>query len=154
MALACGPRLLIADEPTTALDVTIQAQIMELLVALRNQLGMAVLLITHNFGLVADTAHRVYVMYAGRLVEWGPTESVLLRPVHPYTRALLDAVPKLDRAGERKKGIEGSVPHPGNWPEGCRFHPRCSRAGEICRRVDPESSMAEEEHGVRCHFWK
>jgi oligopeptide/dipeptide ABC transporter ATP-binding protein len=154
MALACRPRLLVADEPTTALDVTIQAQIMELLRSLQERLHMAVLLITHNLGLVADTAHRVYVMYAGRIVEWGPTASVLDHPAHPYTRALLEAVPRLDRTEARMRSIEGTVPHPGRWPAGCRFHPRCPRAREICGREDPAESVVDEGHGVRCHFWK
>ena len=153
MALACRPRLLVADEPTTALDVTIQAQILELLVDLQSELGMAVLLITHNLGLVADVAHRVNVMYAGRIVESGAVEDVLSSPKHPYTQALLSAVPRLDGGPERLDGIEGSVPNPSRLPEGCTFHPRCSRRGEPCCHVEPRMEVVQGEHRVGCHFW-
>ena len=153
MALACQPRLLVADEPTTALDVTIQAQILELLVDLQRELGMAVLLITHNLGLVADVAHRVNVMYAGRIVESGAVEDVLSSPKHPYTQALLGAVPRLEGGQERLDGIEGSVPNPSQLPEGCTFHPRCSRRGEPCHQVEPHMEVVQGEHRVRCHFW-
>ena len=152
MALACRPRLLVADEPTTALDVTIQAQILELLVRLQAELGMAVLLITHNLGLVADAAHRVNVMYAGRIVESGPAEAVLAAPRHPYTRALLDAVPRLDGAAGRLEGIPGSVPNPADLPAGCPFHPRCARCGEPCRTTEPAPELVAEGHWVKCYF--
>ncbi len=154
MALACHPKLLVADEPTTALDVTIQAQIFRLLRHLRGELRMAVLLITHNLGLVAENADRVNVMYAGRLVEAGTTEDVLRRGCHPYTRGLLRAVPKLGGNAGRLSGIPGSVPHPARLPSGCRFHPRCSRADERCRTEEPEFQMITEGHRVRCHYWK
>ena len=158
MALACRPKLLVADEPTTALDVTIQAQILDLLSSLQKDLEMAVVLITHNLGLVADTAHSVYVMYSGRIVESGLAEEVLSKPVHPYSRGLLDAVPRLGiegKAGEkpdRMKGIPGSVPHPAHLPEGCKFAPRCSRAQDVCRKTEPEIKCGEGGHCVRCHF--
>jgi len=151
MALACRPRLLIADEPTTALDVTIQAQIIELLTALQRELGMAILLITHNLGLVADVASRVNVMYAGRIVETGPTERLLARPAHPYTQGLLAAVPRLNVEGRRLTGIPGTVPSPGKMPSGCRFHPRCSTVKNICRTVDPGVTDLNEGHSARCH---
>ncbi len=154
MALACHPKLLVADEPTTALDVTIQAQILELLTSLQNQLGMAVLLITHNLGLVAGVAHRVYVMYAGRIVESGPTEEVLTRPRHPYTRGLLDAVPRLSGTNERLKGIEGVVPNPARLPTGCRFHPRCPLRQAICEEKEPALERVDAAHASRCHFWR
>jgi oligopeptide/dipeptide ABC transporter ATP-binding protein len=154
MALACSPRLLVADEPTTALDVTIQAQILDLLVALQRQLGMSMLLITHNLGLVAEVAHTVYVMYAGRIVEGGPAEEILTRPAHPYTQALLGAVPRVEGAGGRMKGIEGAVPNPAHWPPGCRFHPRCPKCQAVCRETEPEWEPAGEGRGVRCHFWR
>ncbi len=164
MALACRPKLLVADEPTTALDVTIQAQILDLLAGLQQELGMAVLLITHNLGLVADIAHRVYVMYAGRIVEHADAETLLTKPLHPYTHGLLGAVPSLSGTGERIKGIPGSVPNPARPPSGCRFHPRCSMAQEKCRIAEPELTIADgsnsgddynkAQHGVRCHFWK
>jgi oligopeptide/dipeptide ABC transporter ATP-binding protein len=154
MALACQPKLLIADEPTTALDVTIQAQIFDLLSDLQRQLKMAVLLITHNLGLVARNAARVYVMYSGRVMEAGPVDEVLRQAAHPYTRGLLAAVPRLNRPVERMVGIDGSVPHPAHLPTGCRFHPRCSRAGEVCRKTEPAMEFVKEGHSVRCHFWK
>jgi len=152
MALACRPRLLVADEPTTALDVTIQAQILELLAALQAELGMAVLLITHNLGLVADRAHFVNVMYAGRIVERGPTADVLGRPAHPYAQGLLAAVPRLAGAAERMTGIPGGVPHPARLPEGCKFAPRCPRAQDRCRAVEPELAEAGRGRMARCWF--
>ncbi len=154
MALACQPRILIADEPTTALDVTIQAQIFTLLRELQLQLKMAVLLITHNLGLVARNAARVYVMYSGRVMESGPVREVLGQAAHPYTRGLLAAVPRLNRPVARMVGIEGSVPHPAHLPGGCRFHPRCAWAGELCRQTEPVMENVKEGHTVRCHYWK
>jgi oligopeptide/dipeptide ABC transporter ATP-binding protein len=154
MALACNPNLLIADEPTTALDVTIQAQIMALLGSLQKQLGMAVLLITHNLGLVADVAHWIHVMYAGRIVEAGPTEDVLTNPKHPYTRGLLDAVPRLDGVAGRLKGIEGTVPNPARLPSGCKFHPRCWKCQAICKEKEPDWEQVLPNHSVKCHFWR
>jgi oligopeptide/dipeptide ABC transporter ATP-binding protein len=153
MALACQPKLLVADEPTTALDVTIQAQILDLLKSLQEELGMAVLLITHNFGLVADVAHRVNVMYAGSVVESGRVEDVLSAPTHPYTKGLLDVVPRLDATGERMQGIEGSVPSPGALPVGCPFAPRCPRLQDQCSRTMPETLAVGDEggHFVRCY---
>jgi peptide/nickel transport system ATP-binding protein len=153
MALAGRPRLLVADEPTTALDVTVQAQILELLLRLQQDLGMALLLITHNLGIVARAAHRVYVMYAGQVVESGPVEDVLRAPNHPYTRALMGAVPSLEKAAQRLEGIPGSVPPADSWPVGCRFHPRCARRRERC---DTETPAWEEQQGrgVRCFWWR
>ena len=153
MALACRPALLVADEPTTALDVTIQAQILDLLVQLQEELHMAVLLITHNLGLVADVAHWVNVMYAGRVVESGPTEQVLRDPKHPYTCALLQAVPRLAGSEGRVAGIPGTVPNPRALPAGCVFHPRCSRRRDICSEQVPECESIEGGRTVRCHFW-
>ena len=154
MALACRPRLLVADEPTTALDVTIQAEIMDLLQNLQAELGMAILLITHNLGIVARIAQRVYVMYAGRIVESGPVRNVLDHPAHPYTRALLDAVPRLTGSRARVSGIAGSVPDPADWPAGCRFHPRCPRAQALCRERLPAVEEAGPGRSVACHFWR
>lgn len=154
MALACQPRILVADEPTTALDVTIQAQIFALLGSLQEQLKMSVLLITHNLGLVARNAARVYVMYSGRVMEAGPVGAVLARPAHPYTRGLLAAVPRLNRPVARMVGIEGVVPHPAHLPPGCRFHPRCPLATDLCRRQEPAMESVKEGHTVRCHYWK
>ncbi|MCP5519072.1 MAG: ABC transporter ATP-binding protein [Verrucomicrobiales bacterium] len=137
MALASRPRLLVADEPTTALDVTIQAAILELLRELRAELGMSILLITHNLGLVAEIADRMIVMYAGQVVEEGPVDDVLDHPAHPYTRALLESMPRLEAPRDRLAAIEGSVPTPGHWPTGCRFAPRCALARAECRRAMP-----------------
>jgi len=142
VALACRPRLLVADEPTTALDATIQAQILEKIAGIQHELNMALLIITHNLGLVAGLADRVYVMYAGRVVESGPVEDVLSRCAHPYTRGLLDAVPRLGGAGEEGpgrelRGIDGSVPHPARLPAGCKFAPRCPKADAKCREEEP-----------------
>jgi oligopeptide/dipeptide ABC transporter ATP-binding protein len=137
MALACHPKLLIADEPTTALDVTIQAQILELLAKLQREEGMAVLLITHDLGVVAETARRVAVMYAGRIVEEADVLSLFEHPRHPYTAGLLRSRPRLDARHGKLVPIEGSVPDPLHRPPGCPFHPRCAYAEERCRREDP-----------------
>jgi oligopeptide/dipeptide ABC transporter ATP-binding protein len=153
MALAAHPQVLVADEPTTALDVTIQAQMFDLLMMLRRKLHMGVLLITHNLGLVRENAERVGVMYAGRIVESGPTAALLEQPRHPYTQGLLASVPRVGRTG-RMTGIEGRVPHPARLPAGCRFHPRCPRADDRCRAVEPELDAVGEGHCVRCHYWK
>ena len=145
MALACGPRLLIADEPTTALDVTVQAQILELLLKEQAARRMGILLITHDLGVVAETADRVAVMYAGRIVETAPVEEIFTRPRHPYTRALLDSIPSARQDG-LPKGIEGQVPDPLRFPPGCRFHPRCSRADAQCMASQPATIGT-----VACH---
>ncbi len=153
LALAGEPQLLIADEPTTALDVTIQAQIMDLLRELQRQLGMAILLITHNLGLVGDLADRVAVMYAGQIVETGPARDVLRAPQHPYTRALLNSVPELGRRRERLVTIPGQVPSPGQWPAGCRFAPRCPVARPGCAQTPAELlPLAAGPGEVRCPF--
>jgi oligopeptide/dipeptide ABC transporter ATP-binding protein len=138
MALACEPKLLIADEPTTALDVTIQAQILELMRELRRELGMAILLITHDLGVVAEMCDDVAVMYAGRVVERGSAEAVFRTPQHPYTEALLHSIPVLGSTqAEPLKVIRGMVPSPLHWPLGCRFAPRCDYTFDRCLREDP-----------------
>ncbi|MEI6563992.1 MAG: ABC transporter ATP-binding protein [bacterium] len=154
MALACRPRILVADEPTTALDATIQAQIFTLLRDLQSQLKMSVLLITHNLGLVAQNAARVYVMYSGRVMESGPVAEILSHAAHPYTKGLLAAVPRLNRHVDRMVGIDGAVPHPARLPSGCRFQPRCPGAGDLCRQIEPGMDRVKEGHEVRCHYWK
>jgi len=154
MALASAPKLLVADEPTTALDVTIQAQIIGLLRDLQQQLGMAILLITHNLGLVGDLAHRVAVMYAGQIVEAAPTREVVRQPLHPYTQALLRSVPAMGLARDRLEAIPGSVPNPGRWPVGCRFAPRCPVARTACDTTPPEIDLTSADHRVRCPFWR
>ena len=138
MALSCNPKLLIADEPTTALDVTIQAQILELMKELRDRLGMAIMLITHDLGVVAEMADEVAVMYAGRVVERGPVEAIFRSPQHPYTEALLHSIPILGMTQkEPLQVIRGMVPSALHWPAGCRFAPRCEYAFDKCRHEDP-----------------
>jgi peptide/nickel transport system ATP-binding protein/oligopeptide transport system ATP-binding protein len=154
MALASEPKLLVADEPTTALDVTIQAQILDLLHDLKQRLGMAILLITHNLGIVGDMADRVAVLYAGQIVELSPARELLRRPLHPYTRALMASVPKLHGGASRLAAIPGSVPRIGNFPPGCRFAPRCPMAKPECSKAVPELVEAETGRWVRCPFWK
>jgi peptide/nickel transport system ATP-binding protein len=150
MALACHPRLLLADEPTTALDVTIQAEILELLDRLQRKLGMAVLLITHNLGIVAERTRRVYVMYAGQIVEEAATERLFAAPAHPYTEGLLAAIPRLEERRARLRAIPGQVPPASAWPTGCRFHPRCPFAWERCREATPPLLPVAEGHRARC----
>jgi oligopeptide/dipeptide ABC transporter ATP-binding protein len=154
MALASEPKLLVADEPTTALDVTIQAQILELLSELKQRLGMAILLITHNLGIVGDMADRVAVMYAGQIVELSPAKELLRRPLHPYTKALMASVPKLHGTADRLSAIPGNVPRIGNFPPGCRFAPRCPIAKPECSDQLPELVEVEAGRWVRCPFWK
>jgi peptide/nickel transport system ATP-binding protein/oligopeptide transport system ATP-binding protein len=154
MALASEPKLLVADEPTTALDVTIQAQILELLHDLKHRLDMAILLITHNLGIVGDMADRVAVMYAGQVVELAPAQELLRRPLHPYTKALMNAVPKLTGGANRLSAIPGNVPRIGNFPPGCRFAPRCPIAKPECSEKIPELVEVEAGRRVRCPFWK
>jgi peptide/nickel transport system ATP-binding protein/oligopeptide transport system ATP-binding protein len=153
MALASRPRLLIADEPTTALDVTIQAQIIELLRDLKQKLGMAILLITHNLGIVGDIAERVAVMYAGQIVELAPAKELLRRPWHPYTQALMDSVPKLGTDAHRLISIPGNVPQLNALPGGCRFHPRCPKAQAECSQKIPALLEVAPNRWVRCPFW-
>ena len=157
MALACGPSVLIADEPTTALDVTVQAQILDLLKRLGREEGMAILLITHDLGVVAETCDDVAVMYAGRIVEQGPTQTLLSRPAHPYTVGLLRAVPRIDddRTSGRLYEIPGVVPPLNQMPDGCAFADRCTRVQATCRAaVPPLSSVVPEssEHRARCLY--
>src|SRR5580693_693041 len=153
MALASEPKLLVADEPTTALDVTIQAQILDLLRDLKQRLGMAILLITHNLGIVGDMADRVAVMYAGQIVELAPAKELLRRPLHPYTKALMNSVPKLSGNLPRLPAITGNVPSLGQFPSGCRFYPRCPIAKPECAKKVPELVEVEPGRWVRCPFW-
>jgi oligopeptide/dipeptide ABC transporter ATP-binding protein len=150
IALACRPKLLMADEPTTALDVTIQAEILELLDNLQRTLGMAALLITHNFGIVAERTARVSVMYAGHVVEEAPTGRLFASPSHPYTQGLLAAVPGLTEPRSRLAAIPGQVPPATSWPGGCRFHPRCPFAWEKCRSEPPPTLEVAPGHRARC----
>jgi peptide/nickel transport system ATP-binding protein len=150
MALACNPRLLIADEPTTALDVTIQAQILGLMRSLRNETGTAIILITHDLGVVAELADDVLVMYAGRIVERASVAALFADPQHPYTIGLLGSVPRLDAAQERLAAIEGQVPNPMAPVAGCRFHPRCPFVIDRCRREDPPDIDIGGGHQAAC----
>ena len=152
MAIACNPRLLIADEPTTALDVTIQAQILDLLLALQRERGMALVLITHDMGVVAETAERVMVLYAGQQVEEQPVNRLFAAPRHPYTAALLDALPERSVGRRRLSTIAGVVPGIEDRPQGCLFHPRCGRAEARCRREPPPLTADADGRLVRCHF--
>jgi peptide/nickel transport system ATP-binding protein len=149
MALACRPAVLIADEPTTALDVTIQAQILELLKELQREMGMAVILITHDLGVVAETAHRVAVMYGGQVVEYAEVLPVFRRSLHPYTAGLQASLPKLGEIVDRLRVIPGTVPNPARFPVGCRFHPRCPVMIEKCLE-DPLLEVIEPGHLARC----
>lgn len=156
MALSCNPALLIADEPTTALDVTTQAQILELMRQLQAEYGMAIMLITHDMGVIAEMTGDVVVMYLGRVVEQAPVDEIFYAPRHPYTQALLRSIPRIrSRAGERLTSIAGSVPHPYNRPPGCPFHPRCSAfmAG-VCDRRAPSLRSVANHHQVSCFLYE
>ncbi|WP_240790121.1 ABC transporter ATP-binding protein [Roseomonas sp. HF4] len=150
MALACNPKLLIADEPTTALDVTIQAQILDLLMDLRDEFGMGVIIITHNMGVIAETADRVLVMYAGRVVEEAPVREIFDRPRHPYTRGLLECVPSLTEDRPRLVAIPGTLPEPARRPPGCHFGPRCSHAQPACSNAVPMLETLAPAHTAAC----
>ena len=144
---------MIADEPTTALDVTIQAQIMDLIVDMNKRLGMAVMLITHDLAVVAETCDRLIVMYLGQIVEEGRVEDIFDHPMHPYTMGLMNSIPKLDTAkATRLYQISGTVPLLNQIPVGCRFAPRCPYATDLCREEMPELSQVSETQGVRCHY--
>lgn len=150
MALTCNPSLLLADEPTTALDVTIQAQVLELMQDLRNKLNTAVIMITHDLGVVADFCERVAVIYAGEVVESGKVEQIFDNPQHPYTIGLFNSLPRLDSKERRLKPIKGLMPNPSNLPEGCLFAERCPRATEECKKARPVPTAVEPDHFVKC----
>ena len=153
MALSCNPQLLLADEPTTALDVTIQAQIMDLMVRLKEEFKTAIVLITHDLGVIAEMASRVVVMYAGKVVEEAPVKNLFKDPRHPYTRGLLGSIPFIGRkaqTGRRLQEIPGIVPRPLETPIGCRFHPRCSSVMDICRKQEPPMIHLAEHRRVNC----
>jgi oligopeptide/dipeptide ABC transporter ATP-binding protein len=152
MALAMNPKVLIADEPTTALDVTVQAQIMDLLADLRRDLNMGVILITHDLGVVADVADRIAVMYAGRIVEHADVHAIYKAPAHPYTKGLLESIPRLDTKGTELATIKGLPPNLMRIPDGCSFNPRCQYAQEICRTTVPPNKDLGGGRTSRCHF--
>ncbi|MEC4018473.1 ABC transporter ATP-binding protein [Streptomyces sp. H27-D2] len=161
MALALEPDLIIADEPTTALDVTVQAQVMELLAELQREFTMGLILITHDLGVVADVADKIAVMYAGRIIETAPVGELYKRPAHPYTRGLLDSIPRLDHKGRELYAIKGLPPNLTNIPPGCPFNPRCPRVQDVCRTDRPPLLPVAEPDGTplpgrasACHFWK
>jgi peptide/nickel transport system ATP-binding protein len=151
IAIACRPPLVIADEPTTALDVTVQAQILELLRDMKREFDLSLLLITHDLGVIAETADRVAVMYAGRIVEQGPVREIFRNPKHPYTRGLLASIPG-DRAGGRLRAIVGTVPSLASLPRGCAFAPRCGERMEVCDTAFPGITAIDGEHDVRCYL--
>ena len=154
MALAPDPALLIADEPTTALDVTVQAQILELMRDLKQRVGSAILLITHDLAVVAEVADRVCIMYAGQIVEQGPVREIYRRPLHPYAQGLLASIPRMDQPEKELASIPGSVPNLINPPSGCRFHPRCPYAMPVCKGARPPMTVEGEEHTVACYLYK
>ena len=153
IALSCNPDILIADEPTTALDVTVQAQILELINRLQEELGMGVILITHDLGVIAETADKVAVMYASHIVEYSAVDEIFHNPIHPYTVGLLGSIPKLNVESERLMTIEGTVPSPVNFPVGCNFNTRCPWATDICYKVEPAFLEQERGHFAACHHW-
>ena len=152
ISISCQPRLLIADEPTTSLDVTVQAQYLQLLKDIQRELGMAIIFVTHDFGIVATMCDRVAVMYAGKIVETAPVRDIFHRPAHYYTSCLLKAVPKLRTKVNTLVSIEGQPPKLDNLPDGCRFAPRCTRADDRCRREEPSLLLLSDDHYVRCWY--
>ncbi|WP_327361731.1 ABC transporter ATP-binding protein [Streptomyces sp. NBC_01296] len=154
MALALEPSLIIADEPTTALDVTVQAQVMDLLAELQRELNMGLILITHDLGVVADVADKIAVMYAGRIVEAAPVHEIYAAPAHPYTRGLLDSIPRLDQKGQELYAIKGLPPNLLNIPPGCAFNPRCPMAQAVCRTDVPPLAQVGQDRASACFFWK
>ncbi|MBM9507762.1 ABC transporter ATP-binding protein [Actinacidiphila acididurans] len=154
MALALEPDLIIADEPTTALDVTVQAQVMDLLAELQREFTMGLILITHDLGVVADVADKIAVMYAGRIVETAPVHEIYRRPAHPYTKGLLQSIPRLDRKGQELYAIKGLPPNLTRIPSGCAFNPRCPMAQDVCRTDVPVLHQVGPGRGSACHFWK
>ncbi|MGD1974812.1 MAG: ABC transporter ATP-binding protein [Desulfobacterales bacterium] len=156
MALSCNPSLLIADEPTTALDVTIQAQILDVMVSLKSELDTAIILITHDLGVVAESAARVVVMYAGKVVEEADVYNIFENPLHPYTEGLLESIPRIDRNAQKKARlteIQGVVPILSQLPKGCHFNPRCPKVMDVCRHENPELKAEKEDHLVRCWLY-
>lgn len=153
MAIACDISLLIADEPTTALDVTVQAQVLELLNKLQQEKNMSLLLITHDLGVVAEVCEKVAVMYGGKIQELADTKDIFSNPLHPYTAGLLHAIPHIGKRNERLKNIPGNVPSPLNFPAGCRFHPRCEKCFSPCAQNEPELKEVSKDHFVRCFLY-
>ena len=153
IALACRPKLLIADEPTTALDVTIQAQILDLMKKLKDKSDMSIMLITHDLGIVAESCDRVVIMYAGQIMESAPVEDIFKHPLHPYTEGLMKAIPRINQKVDKLEAIDGMVPDAGEMPQGCRFHPRCQKACERCKNEMPPLMRIGEQKSVRCFLY-
>ncbi len=153
IALACSPELLIADEPTTALDVTIQAQVLDLMKGLKKEFNTAMILITHDLGVVAEACDKVAIIYAGEIVEYADIQSLFENPKHPYTEGLFASIPSLDEDVERLNPIKGLMPEPTNLPTGCKFNPRCPYATEICSSEEPEVVDIKDSHSVKCHIY-
>jgi oligopeptide transport system ATP-binding protein len=153
MAIALDPELVIADEPTTALDVTVQAQVMELLAELQREYNMGIILITHDLGVVADVADKIAVMYAGRIVEEAPVHDIYSNPAHPYTKGLLESIPRVDLKGQDLFAIKGMPPNLLRLPSGCSFHPRCPYVRDTCRETVPPLYDVSPNRGSACHFW-
>ncbi len=154
ISLACNPQLLIADEPTTALDVTIQAQVLDLMRNLKKEFNTAMMLITHDLGVVAEVCDKVAIMYAGEIVEYAPIQQLFENPAHPYTHGLFGSIPNLDDDVKRLTPITGLMPDPTDLPTGCSFHPRCPHAKPICAQQSPKSSVVDGEHRVRCLMYE
>ena len=154
MALACEPKLLLADEPTTALDVTIQAQVLNMMVKLREKYKMSMLFITHDLGVVVKVCDKVGIMYGGEIIEFGDLEAIYTDTRHPYTKGLFDSIPALNKKVRRLSPIKGMMPNPADLPTGCKFHPRCPYATELCSQIDPAPVEVTPGHTVRCHLCK
>ena len=150
IALACNPQILIADEPTTALDVTIQAQVLEMMRGLKKQFNTAMILITHDLGVVADICDTVAIMYAGRIIEYGTLEDIFDNFKHPYTEGLFGSLPNLQKRHEKLRPIKGLMPDPSNLPEGCYFYPRCKYASKACQKIRPKRTYLSDTHYVEC----
>ncbi len=156
IALACSPEFLIADEPTTALDVTIQAQVLAMMEELKQKLDMSMVMITHDLGIVAKTCDKVAVLYAGEIIEYGTFEDFFLQDTdrHPYTKGLFGSIPNIEDESDRLKPIDGLMPDPTNLPTGCKFHPRCDRCMDICKTENPDNNSVNETHMIKCHLYK
>ena len=154
IALACNPQLLIADEPTTALDVTIQAQVLELMNNLKKEFNTSMIMITHDLGIVAEVCDKVAIMYAGSVVEYTTKENLFETPAHPYTVGLFNSIPDIDSDDDRLKPIKGLMPDPTNLPPGCPFHPRCPKAMDICKVKEPKETMIKDNHMVKCFLYE
>ena len=154
MAIACSPKLLIADEPTTALDVTIQAQILDLIQKVRREMGMSLIMITHDLGVVAETCDRVMVMYAGQVIESADVRSLLRNPKHPYTIGLIQSSPHKAKGQKRLNSIAGSVPSPDEYPKGCRFAPRCDKVMPVCLEQNPQLMAVDPQSQCRCWLYQ